>query len=253
MNHSYFNINEEKCSIRCKLYYEDLSSISTVILSGTGFGGHKDNKATERFAKRALEKNKGIAVMTFNWPCHGDDVRKTLHLEDCMTYMKLVVSHIQDRFGDADLYAYATSFGGYLFLKYISEAENPFLKMALRCPAVNMHDVLTAHIMTTDNMDVIRKGKPAQVGFDRKISLRRELLEELAREDIRERDFSMYKEDILILHGTNDEIAPFEETRKFAEKNQLQFIPVEGADHRFMDPQKMNHAIEQSLHYFGLH
>ena len=252
MKHSYFNINDEPCSIRCKLYYGDLSSISTVILSGTGFGGHKDNKATERFAKRTMEKNKGTAVMTFNWPCHGDDVRKTLHLEDCMTYMKLVISHIRNRFEDAELYAYATSFGGYLFLKYISETDNPFLKMALRCPAVNMHDVLTAHIMTTDNMDAIRKGKVAQVGFDRKISLRWELLEDLAREDIRMRDYSMYKEQILILHGTDDEIAPFEETRKFAEKNQLQFIPVEGADHRFMDPQKMNDAIGQSLQFFGL-
>lgn len=252
MYQSYFNINEQKCSIRCKLYYEDLSSVSAIVLSGTGFGGHKDNKATERFAKRALEKNKGIAVMTFNWPCHGDDVRKTLHLEDCMTYMKLVISHIQDRFENADLYAYATSFGGYLFLKYISEADNPFRKMSLRCPAVNMFDVLTAHIMTTDNMDAVRKGKTAQVGFDRKISLRRELLEDLAREDIRMRDYTTYREDILILHGTSDEIAPFKETQLFASKNRLQFIPVEGADHRFMDPQKMNDAIEQSLHFFGL-
>lgn len=252
MNQSFFNINEQKCSIRCKLYYEDLSSVSAVILSGTGFGGHKDNKATESFARRAIEKNKGTVVMTFNWPCHGDDVRKTLHLEDCMTYMKLVIFYIRKTYPNAKYYAYATSFGGYLFLKFISEADNPFCKMALRCPAVNMYDVLTAHIMTTDNMDVIRKGKTAQVGFDRKISLRREVLEDLEREDIRKRDYSMFQNAILILHGTKDEIAPFDETQSFAARNHLPFVPVDDADHRFMDPQKMNFSIEQSIRYFDL-
>lgn len=252
MKQTYFNINKEKCSIRCKRYYDDPSSVSDIILSGIGFGGHKDNKATERFARRALEKNKGVAIMTFNWPCHGDDVRKILLLEDCMTYMRLVVSYIHEKFEEANLYAYATSFGAYLFLKFISESKNPFHKMVLRCPAVNMYDVLTSHIMTKDNLNRIRKGKTEQVGFDRKISIRLQFLDDLCKNDIRERDYSRYYDSILILHGTADEIAPFEETQSFAFKNNLTFIPIEDADHRFMDAQKMNFAIEQSLHFFEL-
>ena len=43
-------------NVSCKLYYEDKKAIDSVVLFGHGFGGHKDNKAAERFAGRALDK-----------------------------------------------------------------------------------------------------------------------------------------------------------------------------------------------------
>ena len=74
MTTKYFCINAEKHSIHCKIYLDDPKAIGTVVVFGHGFGGHKDNRAAEKFAARVLEKNKGAAVITFNWPCHGDDV-----------------------------------------------------------------------------------------------------------------------------------------------------------------------------------
>ena len=65
----YFNINDAGASIRCKLYAADHKDIQKLILFGHGFGGHKDNRAAERFAKHVLDKNRGVAVMTFN--CNG--------------------------------------------------------------------------------------------------------------------------------------------------------------------------------------
>ena len=80
---------------------------------------------------------------------------------------------MKTRFGAAELYSYATSFGGYLILKYISEHGNPFHKISLRCPAVYMYDVLTRFIMKNDEYNRIMKGKDVQVGFDRKIIVTR--------------------------------------------------------------------------------
>jgi hypothetical protein len=54
----YFNINAEGCSSRCKLYSNKREEVRKFILFGHGFGGQKDNKAAERFAKRVLEKNR---------------------------------------------------------------------------------------------------------------------------------------------------------------------------------------------------
>ena len=45
-------------NVSCKLYYEDKKTIHAVVLFGHGFGGHKDNKAAERFAQRALDISK---------------------------------------------------------------------------------------------------------------------------------------------------------------------------------------------------
>lgn len=247
-----FTVNAEGCSIRCKLYANAKDDIRTVIVFGHGFGGHKDNKAAERFALRVLEKNRGVATVTFDWPCHGDDVRKTLRLEDCDAYLRLVIHHIRERCSSPVLYAYATSFGAYLFLKYISEHGSPFVKTALRCPAVNMYELLTTVIMDEDELERVCKGKPALVGFDRKVAVDRAFLDSLKQADITRRSFLDYADDLLILHGTKDELIPISTVRAFAEENVIEFEAVEGADHRFQNPACMDRAVAQILAFFDL-
>lgn len=250
MLHRYFEINESGHNIRCKLYYQDLHNICRVVIFGHGFGGHKDNNAAEKFAERMLTKYKGTAMVTFNWPCHGDDVKKKLCLDDCSTYLELVIQHVLRKYEPDELYSYATSFGGYLTLKYISEHGNPFRKVALRCPAVNMYDVITKNIMSSDDLEKIQKGKEIPIGFDRKVMIGLPFLEELRENDIQQRDYLDFAEDILILHGTEDEIVPMEAARAFAENNIIEFIPVSGAEHRFRNPLKMEQAIKHILEFY---
>ena len=167
----YFDINESGYSVRCKLYCSSVNEVKRAVIFGHGFGGHKDNKAAEKFASKIISKHKDIGVITFNWPCHGDDARKNLLLSECDTYLTLVIGYVKKLFGTDELYGYATSFGGYLFLKYIAEHGNPFRKIALRCPSINMYTTITNRLMTADDMEKIRKNKPVLVGFDRKVIL----------------------------------------------------------------------------------
>ncbi len=247
----YFEINKNNQNIRCKLYYDKKHTIEKVVLFGHGFAGHKDNSAAQKFADRVLTKYKGIAVLIYNLPCHGDDVKKKMVLQDCMTYMSIVLDYIKTEFNTDKIYSYATSFGGYLVLKYIREYGNPFLKIALRCPAVNMADVLTGTIMKNDELEMILKGKNVQVGFDRKIEVNRQFLTDLEQSDIQKNDYLDYADDILILHGTKDEVVPFEAGEKFAENNLIEFIPVENADHRFQNPACMELATKKVLEFFA--
>lgn len=246
----YFEINENGHNIRCKLYYTDIRSIRKIVLFCHGFGGHKDNSAAQKFAERMLSKTKGMALVTFNWPAHGDDVKKKLSLEDCSTYLELTVRHLEQTYQTRELYAYATSFGGYLALKYIAEKGNPFRRIALRCPAVNMYDVLTRTIISADELEKLRKGKDIPVGFDRKVLITARFLKELQEADIRHYDYLDYAEDILILQGTRDEIVPYDDVRAFAEDNLIEFLSVPGADHRFRTQESMEQAIKLILGFF---
>lgn len=247
----YFEINEGGHNIRCKLYYNDLKSISRCVIFCHGFSGHKDNAAAEKFAERMLSKHKGCAMVTFNWPCHGDDVKKKLSITDCEEYLELVIGHIRQKFTD-ELYCYATSFGGWMTLHYISGHGNPFRKIVLRCPAVNMYDALTQVIIEEEGLELLKKGKDITVGFDRKIPVSLAFLEELQENDVRRKDFLDYAEDMLILHGTADDVIPYEEARNFAENQLMEFVPVEKADHRFRHPGTMEFAIKQILGFFAL-
>ena len=250
MTEKYFDIHEADLNIRCKLYSAEGRAVSQAVIFGHGFGGHKDNKAAERFAKRMIDRHPDAAVVTFNWPCHGDDVRKTLRLSDCDAYLDAVLRDTKARFGAERIFGYATSFGGYLFLRYIGLHGNPFLKLALRCPAVDMYRVLTQSIISEDELASLEKGKSAMIGFDRKIKIDRTYLDEVRKDPAFRYDYSAYADDILILHGTADEIVPFEMVQRFADEQGLLMIPSDGADHRFIDPRKMDEAIKMIIDFF---
>lgn len=249
--YKYYEINAPGHNVRCKVYYKERAVADNAVIFCTGFAGHKNNRAAEVFAEKALSKQKNLIVVVFNWPAHGDDVKKKLDLKDCDTYLDLVISDAKTRFGVQKLYSYTTSFGGYLVLKYISEHGNPFQKIAIRCPGVDMYDVLTRTIIRNDELDRIMKGKDVLVGFDRKIVVSRSLLDELKTNDIRQRDFLEWADSILILHGTADEVVPFDSSKAFAEDNLIEFIPVEKADHRFQNPTHMSLANKYVMEFFG--
>ncbi|MDO4532975.1 MAG: alpha/beta fold hydrolase [Coriobacteriia bacterium] len=248
----YFDINEGGCSIRCKLYCVDPHTVKRVIVFCHGFAGHKDTKSAETFAARAVTKRKGTAVVVFDWPAHGEDARKNLLLEDCNTYLGIVIDYVKRRFETDELYANATSFGGYLMLKYLSEHGNPFRKVALRCPAIDMLSTLQKAIISQGDWEKLAAGKPILVGFDRLVKIGPQFIEEVRENDIRQRPFFDYADDILIVHGTADEVVPFEDSVAFADANVIELVPVEGADHRFHDPKKMDVAIANIIRFFEL-
>ena len=162
------------------------------------------------------------------------------------------MKYAKTQYSTEEIYCYATSFGGYLTLKYIAGEGNPFRKIALRCPAVNMFSVLTNIIMNSEEYEkTIQKGKTVPVGFDRKIDVCPQLLNELRSADIQLNDYRNYADDILILHGTEDEVVPFEAVNRFADTNLIEFIPVEGADHRFQNPACMELTTKKVIEFFG--
>ena len=246
----YFEINAEGRNIRCKIYFTEKGAADKAVIFCTGFAGHKDNNACAKFAEKVLSKHKDVCVAVFDWPAHGDDVRKKICLDDCMAYLRLVIREVREAYGIRRLYAYATSFGGYLLLRYISENGSPFEKIALRCPAINMYQLLTGTIMNAEELAKIMKGKDMPVGFDRKITVTRSFLEELKENDIRGRDFLDFAENMLIIHGTADEVIPCEDSRKFADDQLIEFIPVEKADHRFQNPVLLSLAHKYIMEFF---
>lgn len=249
----YFSINAGGNSIRCKLYYDqEPRSITRMVVFIHGFGGHKDNGAAEKFAQRVLSKYKHMGIVTFDLPCHGDDVKKKLILTDCLAYLGHVVSYLRETYDCRELYAYATSFGGYLTLKYLAENGNPFRKVALRCPAVNMYQLLTEKILSPQDLALLEKGKAVSVGFDRKVPVTREFLAALQDGDIQGLDFLDYAEDILIIQGTADENVSYDAVWHFSQEQLMELVPIEGADHRFRANGTMEQAIKAILAFFAL-
>lgn len=247
----YFDINRTGYSIKCKIIGDNFRETEHVVLYLHGFGGHKDGNTVKEFAKAALSKMKKTAVFVFDLPCHGKDVKKKLTLSDCDTYISSVLDYIVNEMHVRDICIYGTSFGGYLILKYLSErGKDNIRRIALRCPAVPMGEIMYSRILQKDEVDLLKKRGEVLAGFDRKILIDTSFLDELTAADIRKREFFDFAEDLLIIHGTGDEIVPFEESRKFSDDNVIEFIEIPGADHRFKDQNMLKLAHSHMIEFY---
>lgn len=261
----YFDLHSADYTIRCKMYFtggadaagrDRKNAASTghsfrrVVLFCHGFAGHKDNAMANKLADRILEKHDDTALVIFNWPGHGDDEHAGITLADCDAYLGAVLNYIQQTLRPEILDASATSFGGYLVLKYISDhGTNPFRKICLRCPAVVMYRVLTEKVLTQDELNTLAQGGEIPSGFDRKVMLSPAFMQSLKDNDITVRDFRPYADSMRIAQGTADELVPYEAVYSFAHKNGISMVTVEDADHRFLDPAKMDLVLRTFMQF----
>lgn len=248
MNTKPLSIHNEKNNIRCVLYSNDVP-VRHAVVCCHGFAGHKGNRAAARFAEYMLSKYKDMAVLCFDWPCHGEDVKKKFCLSDCDTYLGAVIRYVREVLCAEKTDCYATSFGAYLALSYVAKHGDPFRMIAMRSPAVNMYDVLCSLLTDTDHVQ-LAKGKDVLMGFDRKIAVSPAVLAELKEEDITAFDYSGIADSIRSMHGEKDEVVPFSASREFAERNGIDLIAFPNADHRFSDYKLMTEAIQYVEAFF---
>lgn len=250
----YFDINTEGYSVRCKLFCSDhdktTRTFDNVVIVTHGFGSNKETAGTLHFAEHLTSKYKGYAVIAFDWPCHGADARKKLTVDECLMYLTFVTTYAKKTLKAARIYNYSSSFGAYLTLRYIIEIGNPFTKIALRCPAIHMYETMCRHISPEDHAK-LKKGKEIQIGFERKMKIDQSFLESLQQFDVMSQEYFDYADTMLIIHGTKDEMIPIKDSLAFAENNVIEFIPVEGANHPFQNPNHMALAIHTIIEFFA--
>ncbi|MBS5582683.1 MAG: alpha/beta hydrolase [Megasphaera sp.] len=248
-----FQINEDGMSIHCKLLTKDSDThtrtFSHIVLVTHGFGSSKDTAGTVHFAEHLTGKYKGYGVIAFDWPCHGEDARKKLTIDECLSYVTHVITYAKKEFQAKTIDMYATSFGAYIILRYILTIGNPFHKIAMRSPGINMYETMSHHI-GEEGLRLLKKGKDIQIGFDRKMKIDRSFLQDLKEFNVMDKEYFEYADDMLILHGTNDDMIPISISQEFAENNVIEFIPIEGANHPFQNPNHMALAIHHIIEFF---
>ena len=113
-----------------------------------------------------------------------------------------------------------------------------------------MYDAMLKNI-DNDGLLKLKKGKEILIGFDRKMKISSELFDELKENDISKFDYIDYADQILMIQGTCDEMVPIALTENFSDKNVIELIEVDGADHPFSNPKHMDTAIHSIIEFFA--
>lgn len=239
-----FNIELEEYSIPCKLYTPE-GNIKRIVLGVHGFAGDKESSVLAALAERLSKKD--AALICFDFPGHGKSSApySCLRVENCIRSLLEVVKYVKNHFPESEYGIFATSFGGYITL-VCSEKLKDF-RIVLRAPAITMANSFVSKIIPVSKEQFIRDGG-AVCGFERKIFVSTMFYEDLLKYQIR-----IPTEQILIIHGTEDDIIPYSAVEELANihKN-IKLISIEDADHRFKKDGQLMQIVENTINWLDL-
>lgn len=221
-------INKSLDNIKIKEYIVD--NMKEVFIACHGFGGDKESSAIKELAKNVNPM--GIGVITFDFPAHGEsDVDGSyLTVDNCINYLQTVEQYVYNKYKKKNINIFATSFGAYIVLLKICKMKTEYNSIILRAPAINMNEIFKNSLLKEPVSLFLERGYSI-MGFEKEMKISTTFLNDLENNSI----MDMYKDtnDILIIQGDNDNIAPIEDTYKFVEKNKRSKLKVlKGADHR---------------------
>ena len=211
-----------------------------ILLCLHGFTGSKESIVITALTE-ALD-DKGIGVVTFDWPAHGESNAPddNLIVENCLSDLEIMLNMIQKR-SDLPLSCFATSFGGYLATLYRNAHPDIFKYLILRSPALKMSDV-SRGLITEEEFRKLT-GEKIMVGFERKLFIGKDFYDSLCRNDA----FTPappHPENIMIIQGGSDDVVNPKDTLEYAEKNHITINLFEGAGHNYINPGEKERIIE---------
>lgn len=226
-------------SIKLKIFEPD-DAIKGIILAVHGFCVDMESSVISGLAERMTEH--GIAVVTFNFPGHGD---KYFNLANCCADVTEVIEYIRHKYSDSELNGvFAAGFGGYVTLLNLDKI--PYrTKIILCAPAVRMSKSFKKFV---PDMEKFRSDKSAELGFGYKLNISYSFYRELCANDI----FALnINRPMMIIYGNCDDVVPAEDIQKFCRHNPLAELNViERAGHRFKNTPELKQAIDISEKYF---
>ncbi len=218
-----------------------------VLLCLHGFAGDKYSTVIEAVAERFSAH---MQVLTFDWPAHGDSKAdpSMLTVDRCLEDLDTMIGYINEHYPGLPLYAFATSFGGYLLLKYHAREPEVFDRIILRSPALDMPEVVR-HFMDDETYKAWEKGGTVDFGLERPLPLTIEFLRELRRHGAALGSIAD-SERFMIIQGDKDDVVSPDLARRFARQNGIAICMVEGADHRYKNPGDVDRILEAAVDFF---
>lgn len=227
--------------------YLPSENIKEVVIGVHGFSGDKESSVLIALAKK-LNKN-NIALVTYDLPCHGEnDNSKPLNLDACINSIGEAINYTNNTFINMPISIFATSFGGYLTLAYLSKHSEKINKLILRAPAIYMSKVLEDNILPFNGFSADKIENAISLGYEQPLYIDKYFINDLRKLNLEQ--LPQTANLIYILQGKKDDIVNPNDNEKFFNKfykNNHRFYYFENADHRFKHPGELEKIIEITM------
>ncbi|MCR4963887.1 MAG: lysophospholipase [Firmicutes bacterium] len=222
-----------------------------ILLMIHGFGSSKASSTVRLFAA-AMEKS-GKGWISFDLPAHGDSPvdGSKLRVANCLEDLHTVESYLSRAYPHSPVAYLGSSFGAYLLALHLSKHGRPHRKAVLRCAAVKMAQLMIDE-QTPEQARLLRAQGFVILDEDyaRPLKITNAFIDDLLQHDLFA-EAGKNMADMLMIHGTADQIAPIADARSFARHIDAPLVEIEGANHTFDAPGQMDRLVSIALDFFG--
>jgi len=162
---------------------------------------------------------------------HGDS-DEPLSLENCINDLKIVDEYVRNRYSNANVGLFGTSFGAYIILSYLRQTYLTYGGIFLKSPAIKMDKVFREKLLEED-IDVFKDRGYTIKNKNKLMKIYYSFYESLVNEKITADNIEKNR-NIVIFHGTNDDVALFDDLKEYNFSN-IQINPMDGSTHDLSD------------------
>lgn len=248
MKTEYLKIN----NIPAKLYNAECPC--GTVLAVHGFGGSKESAAISALAEKI--NRHGLNVLTWDLPAHGErtETAEALSIDRCIGEIKNMEKYISENIGGV-MCVFATSFGGLCMLHRISESKDPYHRIVLRVPAVNMARTLLMISKMQDPDFTMEKAETNGffIRMSRDYVIPYHFYNELCSLSCLTTRPEWNTNRIMTIYAENDELVAPEDTGMFLKLNpDISSLMIKDSDHRMArHPEHLSQALDAASDFFG--
>ena len=218
-----------------------------IVIGVHGFSGDKESSVLIALGEE-LNKN-GIALITFDLPCHGEnDNTKPINLRECENSIGTIFDYVKENFKNISISVFATSFGAFLTLLYLSTHNEKLDKIILRAPAIFMADTTKNTLFNDHHLTLKDLKQPRNFGYKQPLLADKTFVEDLENNNLdNAQPISHF---LYVLQGKKDNVVNPTENARFFDKhypNNHKIIYFENADHRFKNPGELERIISETI------
>ena len=209
---------------------------SALCIVSHGMGSSKESPTAALLAEE-LEKH-GVGTVAFDFPGHGGSPvdGRMLTVENCISDLASVEAWAREQLPWAPVFYFASSFGAFIDLLYLSREPHAGARAFLRSTAVEMGRILRQRTpQELASLEQYGQVTLDMAGYCRPLILTAALFRELDALNL----FQLYRPgtaSLAMVHGSGDEVAPLEDARRFAQYAGAALTVIPGGTHSLSGP-----------------
>ncbi len=243
----------EKCTLHsrhgyaipCHITYQGETKVLIVC---HGFGSSKASPMVQALEKAMPES--GVGVVSFDFPAHGDSPVWDLHETWCIDDLETVEAYVRGLVPQGELFYFASSFGAFTLLNYLSARPHTGRRAMLRSAAVAMGRLAESWADEKARADMAEQGYfVPDYDYVREMRVTPAFLRELKDHDVF-RTYRPGETEVFMVHGGSDSIAAPEAAREFARRFGIRLMEIPEGEHDLMGPGQLEEVLAAAKAFF---